>query len=117
MARTQSSESSQKSTSLAHQFPQSVMLVSVDDIELLLERVVRRVLSETGSSRIPADDLLTVYEAAKLLKCHPSTIGRWAKSGQIDSLTRGRRRYYSRELLIAFRDGATATTTVNPLDN
>lgn len=92
-------------------------VVLIDPLELrvllrdVVEQSVRKVLSETGiMGAIGAkEDLLTVEEAAKLLRLAKSTLYSMASKEQIPSFKRSRRLYFRRsELLQWIAEGRTS---------
>ncbi len=113
MAQKHGPKSQQKVTFSDQQLPQQLVVMSTPDFEQLLENIVRRVLLETTANRLPADDLLKVNEAAKLFRCDPSTIERWAKQGEMPSVTRGRLKFYSRAQLLEYMERSES----NPNDS
>ena len=113
MARKPISSTQQTSASAQQPILQPVVFVSIPEFERFLEGIIRRVLQETSDNRIPNDDLLKVNEAAKLFRCHPSTIERWARQGEIPSVTRGRLKFYSRAQLLKYLED----TDTNPTDS
>ena len=52
--------------------------------------------------RIEIPELLTLREAADILKCHPNTLRNWDKSGQLKAIRiggRGDRRFKKEDIL------------------
>lgn len=67
------------------------------------------------------EELVTVVEAARLLRVNPSTVWRWINHGELPALRVGQRRVLVRRAALAkvigpARDGAPGLETVAPSD-
>lgn len=84
---------------------QMVLLKCVDDIRLLLDNY------REGA------DMMSISQAATLLKRHPQTLRRLEKDGKLVPQRRGgsKYRYYTRKQLVEFLESEkTAATSGNP---
>lgn len=63
----------------------------------------------TGPADVKGQDLMTPGEAAKVLRVHRSTLGRWAKAGLVSAVTlrSGHRRYERADVEAIRATGAT----------
>jgi excisionase family DNA binding protein len=92
---------------------ENIVLISISKTELesLIEKSVRRVLSESSTGKINEGDvMLTVKEASQLLKLSVPTIYHFTSTRLIPYFKRGKRLYFSKDALMEWvKEGKVKT--------
>ena len=83
-----------------------LVLVSREELATLVETAVRRALEANQGG--PQVEWLDVASAAKLLQCHPRTLARKAKRGELPAARLGRSWRFRKVDLNAFLEGGGA---------
>lgn len=81
-----------------------LMEVSLEELDQLIQKGVRAVMNESGTTHQnnKNDELLTVAEAAKLLKCTKVSIHNWKKNKGLKFHKIGRSTRFKKSELLEF---------------
>jgi excisionase family DNA binding protein len=94
---------------------ENIVLISISKTELesLIEKSVRRVLSESSTGSINQGDvMLSIKEASQLLNVAVPTIYHYTSQRQIPFFKRGKRLYFSKDALMEWvKEGKVKTVT------
>jgi len=92
---------------------ENIVLISISKTELesLIEKSVRKVLSESPTGNIKQGDaMLSVKEASQLLKLSVPTIYHFTSTRSIPFFKRGKRLYFSKDALMEWvKEGKVKT--------
>lgn len=94
---------------------ENIVLISISKIELesLIEKSIRRVLSESITGNINESDvMLSIKEASQLLKVSVPTIYHYTSARLIPFFKRGKRLYFSKQALMEWvKEGKVKTVS------
>jgi excisionase family DNA binding protein len=77
--------------------------IRLNELETLIENSVRRALkSKAENHPTPSDELMTIEQAANFLSLKKNTLYSLVSKGEISSMKRSKRLYFSREDLLNY---------------
>jgi excisionase family DNA binding protein len=84
----------------------SVVVMSPEELEATIVRALEPMLREVAHlKRERAEDLLSISEAARLLRVSPRSVQRWVKAGLLPGIPAGRTHRIRREAVEGFDAG------------
>jgi excisionase family DNA binding protein len=85
----------------------SVVILSPEELEATIAKALEPVLREVAHlKRDRADELLSIAEAARLLRVSPRSVQRWLRAGLLPGIPAGRTHRIRRAALDGFDPGA-----------